>query len=237
MGRSQHLLFRAPLGTWLMGCALSLTLLLAWGQDMATTPSAQPMTEEPHHSLQELKRRIGQLHRSTEQASLSQKKQGQALEQQVVDIEHSLNSLGKQLTQLQAHSLLQLQDLKAANRLLRMAVWALAILASLVLGVLLWLWRRRQAVQPPPIEPKISPQPSTIAMAAPMVSPEAAENLSTAADTVSAVSQPPYPVVTEPPQAALSATWSDLLGTQQHNTQNALARARQGFMRLPHSPT
>lgn len=237
MGRHQLLLFRAPLVTRLMGVALSLTLLLAWGQDMATTPSPRTLSEEPHPSLQQLKRQISQLHRSTDQANLSQKKQGQAIQQQVVDMEHSINSLSQQLTEVQEHSLLQLQDLRAANRLLQMAVWALTILASLVLGVLLWLWRCRQAAQPPPNEPRTSPQPSAITMAAPMVSPAAAESLCTVTDTAAAVVPPPNPHVTEPPEAALSATWSDLLDPQQHSSQNALARARQGFMRLTESKT
>lgn len=228
---------RAHLDTGLMGCALTLAQLQAFGQDMAMSPSFVAMTEEPQRSLQQLKRQFSHFHRTTDQVNLKQKKQGQAIEQQVVDIEDSLNSLGVQLAQVQAHSLLQLQDLRATNRLLWVAVWALAILAHLVWWRLLRAWLFRQTAQTIQDLPATSPQAGTTASIAPVFSPiflpVASKRLGDAVVPMPAVSQAPDAKVTKSPEDSLSAAGSNLLGTATNNTQTALAPARESFMRLP----
>jgi hypothetical protein len=172
------------------------------------------------------------------------------VDRQINGLEQRQNAQGVQLAELQQHRLQQIKDLQEVNRKLVAALWALGILG---LVLLLCLWRCRKpvnttsATDKPRVTPSfslsesISASPSSYAAAnAPEARPQAAaENAAVVADasqtldtlaTLNPVLQQPQqrPVTTP---ADLTAPWSDLVRTDLQNTQNALAQARQDFMR------
>lgn len=242
---------RPALRAWLIGCVLCLCMFVAWGQQdgMAEMP-LHAQVEATQKSLQQLSRQIGQLRRSTLQASLTQQGQVRAIQQQIDGLEHHQNQLGMQLAELNHRSLQQIQDLQAANRTLTAAWWSLAVLVMLIL---LWVWRYRKTTHTPTAAQTPSQQRAVGAAASAPLPQAAPAHLATMAGNAQAVdiapSSSPAPeqptasaptpddlsiTPTDPPSApspAVTSPWSAWVTADLHNTQHALSQARQGFMR------
>lgn len=228
--------YRPTRHAWLIGCALCLSMWVAWGQDGVAQWASQASVDKTQKGLQQLSRQIGQLRSTAAQDGLRQKKQNESLQQQIDGLEHGQDALSMQLAELQQQILQQVSDIQDNHRQLVVALWSLAILAGLLMLMLLWIWLYRRTPQPSKATPAPLPAPQAdVRVSKVELGLQAAPDHRTAkADTAKAASRPSNPEQPMLSTADLTGPWSDKANADLHNMHNALNQARQGFMRTAH---
>ena len=238
------------LGAWLIAGLLTSYAFWAMGQDDGQDERWQAQNRQIQDGFQKLGKQLNQLNQNRSQTDQTLIRQGLGFQKQMSAIEQGQAQLDLQLSLLQTESRQQIERLQTTNRQLSWALWGMFGLTVMML-VLLWRLRVKHPV-PQVLSPAAagttSPAlvPTTqVPSDAPDVAPESATDF---ADVAVTASEPqdefpsesaPTPMAPAPAvlsaaptsSSSVSPAWAALVAADLSNTEQALAQAREGFMR------